>query len=145
MRRPNWLSVLPSAVCAAQVAFAQPVAPSQSAGPDSEYASKFGYPTVAAALADLKARPNVSISIQGGWTIIHDKANWTLWSFTPPNHPAHPAGVKRVIVRDAEGNVHISMTALCQAEKEPCDKLVAEFQALNERIKDSFRHKDGSN
>jgi hypothetical protein len=110
--------------------------PSQSAESDSEYASKFGYPTVASALADLKARPNVSISIQGGRTIIDDKANWTLWSFTPSNHPAHPAGVKRVILRDAESNVYIRMTALCQAEKEPCDKLVAQFQALNDRIKD---------
>jgi hypothetical protein len=96
-----------------------------------------GYPTVAAALEALKARSDVNISIQGGWTIIDDKPANTLWSFTPPNHPAHPAVVKRTVV-SRDGVVGINMTALCQASKAACDKLMEEFKELNARMSQSM-------
>src|SRR6266446_346416 len=102
-----------------------------------------GYPTVQAALEALKARSDVSISVQGGWTIVDDRPNDTLWSFTPSNHPAHPAVVKRTIV-SGEGGIGINMTALCQASKPACDKLMAEFQELNERMSRSIRDKSQS-
>ncbi len=92
-----------------------------------------GYPSVAAALAALKARSDVNISVQGGWTIVNDPVEKALWSFTPPNHPAHPAVVKRATV-ERDGQVFINMRALCQAEKAACDKLIVEFQELNEKI-----------
>ena len=57
--------------------------------------NEIGYPTVAAALGDLRNRPGVQISQQGGWTVINDAASATVWSFTPPGHPAHPSAVKR--------------------------------------------------
>src|SRR5215831_1780765 len=97
-----------------------------------------GYPTVAAALDALKARSDVNISVQGGWTIVDDRAASTVWSFTPPNHPAHPAAVKRAVV-SRDGKVFVDMTALCQASKAACDRLMAEFNELNERMAQSMR------
>ena len=35
---------------------------------------------------------------------------------------------------DDAGSVHLDMQVLCQAAKEPCDQMVRQFQALNERI-----------
>ena len=97
-----------------------------------------GYPTVAAALEALKARSDVKISVQGGWTIVEDRAASTYWSFTPPGHPAYPAAVKRTVVQ-RDGAFAIDLTALCEAQKAACDKLVADFQAMNERIAQSAR------
>jgi hypothetical protein len=98
-----------------------------------------GFPTVAAALEALKGRNDVRISNQGGWTIVEDRSANTFWSFTPPNHPAHPAAIKRIIVSDDRG-IAIQMSALCQASKAACDKLIAEFKDLNERLKESLRN-----
>jgi hypothetical protein len=95
--------------------------------------SGIGYPTVAAALEALKAKNGVKISIQGGWTIVEDASDNSFWSFTPPGHPAHPTAVKRYAVQK-DGATSIQMKALCQTEKAACDKLIAEFTALNERI-----------
>jgi hypothetical protein len=101
-----------------------------------------GYPTVAAAFDALRAKSNVNISNQGGWTIVDDRDDQTIWSFTPANHPAHPAVIKRIIVQKGDG-IFIDMSALCHAEKPACDKLVAEFQALNDKIRESFSRKSG--
>lgn len=92
-----------------------------------------GYPTVAAALEALNARSDVNISVAGGWTIVDDSAANTIWSFTPSNHPAHPTVVKRSLV-SRDGAVFIDMTALCQAKKPACDRLMEEFQALNAQL-----------
>lgn len=97
-----------------------------------------GYPTVAAALEALRARSDVKISVQGGWTIVDDRPANTFWSFTPAGHPAHPAAVKRAIV-SKDGALFIDMTALCEASKSACDKLMAEFKELNERMGQSMR------
>jgi hypothetical protein len=97
-----------------------------------------GYPTVAAALEALKARSDVKVTVQNGWTIVEDRAGNAFWSFTPSGHPAHPAAVKRTIV-SRDGGLAIDMTALCQAEKAACDRLIAEFKELNERMAQSMR------
>lgn len=99
-----------------------------------------GYATVDAALQALKGRSDVSISVQGGWTIVHDDPVNTIWSFTPPTHPAHPAVVKRAAV-SRDGEVQIQMTGLCQASKTACDKLMKEFEELNEGIAQSLTEK----
>ena len=107
--------------------------------PDSEYAKTFGYPTVAAALLALRARRDVSISEQKGWTIVDDKPNYTIWSFTPQGHPAHPTGVKRVIVQDGSGALRIIMTERCEAEATACERLLKDFRVLNERVREEIR------
>ena len=97
-----------------------------------------GYPTVAAALEALRGKSGAKFSIQGGWTIVEESASHTIWSFTPPNHPAHPAAVKRTIV-EKDGAIYFQMNGLCQAKKPDCDKLLAEFEALNDRIRENLR------
>jgi hypothetical protein len=97
--------------------------------------SSIGYPSVSAALESLKAKSDVKISVQAGWTVIED--GMTLWSFTPPNHPAYPAAVKRALV-EKDGAWHVEMNALCQADKAACDKLMAEFRTLNDNMRESI-------
>lgn len=101
--------------------------------------SPIGYASVADALTALKARRDVDISVRDRWTIVSDPTNNAFWSFTPPSHPAHPAAVKRTIL-ERDGAFYVLMTALCQAEKFACDKLVAEFQVLNERMRQDIAH-----
>jgi hypothetical protein len=91
--------------------------------------SSIGYPTIADAIAALRAKPGVQIRVEQGWTIVEDGR--TLWTFTPDGHPAHPTVVKRTVVEDTKG-VWMDMDVLCQAAKKPCDALVREFQQLNE-------------
>ncbi|MBL8517763.1 MAG: DUF4019 domain-containing protein [Betaproteobacteria bacterium] len=97
-----------------------------------------GYATVAAAMEALRARGDVKISVQDGWTIIEDRSAQAFWSFTPQGHPSHPAAVKREIV-SRDGSLFIDMSALCEASKAACDKLMVEFKELNERMSQSIR------
>lgn len=115
------------------------VAYSQEGESQKPETSSIGYPTVDAALQALQSKDGVVVSRRDGWTIIDDStgSDRSLWSFTPPEHPAHPAAVKRT-VHESNGSVWIDMTALCQAEKEPCDTLIEEFKTLNEKIRDSM-------
>jgi hypothetical protein len=91
----------------------------------------FGYPTVQAAFEGLKARRDVKMTSQDGWTIIEDPVNSILWSFVPANHPAYPAVIRRQIV-DREGRNAVGMSALCQGPRPACDKLVEEMRAVSE-------------
>jgi hypothetical protein len=102
--------------------------------------TSIGYATVAAALEALRSQSGSTVSLQGGWTIISVTSEQALWSFTPANHPAHPAAVKRKIV-ERDGAVGVQMTALCQAEKAACDRLIEEFQQLNDRIREQSQRR----
>ncbi|MDO6692674.1 molecular chaperone DnaJ [Aliiglaciecola sp. 3_MG-2023] len=98
-------------------------------------AEGIGYDTVADAIEQLKQKDGTKTSVQGGWTIIEDSqdTSMVLWSFTPDIHPAHPTAVKRKVV-ERDNKIYIHMTALCQAEKVACDKLMSEFEKLNKQI-----------
>lgn len=95
------------------------------------------YPSAEAALASLKAREDVKLSVEGGWTIADDKANRTLWSFTQPGHPAHPAAVRRTVVLE-NGQPSIRMTSLCQASRLACDNMLEEFRRMNAALQQSL-------
>jgi len=100
--------------------------------------SPVGYPTVAAALIALRARNDVTFVEQGGWTIANDERNRTIWSFAPIDNPAYPSVVKRTLVQTDLG-FNLDMTVLCEARKPACDKLVADFKALNEQARQSLK------
>lgn len=102
--------------------------------------NEIGFATVAEALAALRSRPGVQISQQGGWTIVTESASGTIWSFTPSDHPAHSSAVKRSVV-SRDGSTYIDMKVLCEANKTACDKLVADFQQLNQRAAGSIRER----
>jgi hypothetical protein len=105
---------------------------------DTSNASSIGYPSVAAALADLHSKPEVKFSIQNGWTIAEDRSHSSFWSFPPEGDPAYPSAVKRIVVQTGAG-VNLQMKVLCQSTQVACDKLVADFDALNERMRNSFK------
>jgi hypothetical protein len=105
-------------------------------------AKSVGYSSVPEALAALKAKAGVNVTTTkpDGWVIITEPTPaFAIWSFTPEGHYAHPAVVRRVIKQDSTGGVGVEMTALCQAEKEPCDRLIREFQQLNARMREQVR------
>jgi hypothetical protein len=89
-----------------------------------------GYPSVAAALADLRSRKGMKFRTERGWTIAEDAATMTIWSFAPQGHPAYPAAVKRWI-ENAPGGAVLNMNVSCEASKSACDDLVREFQRMN--------------
>jgi hypothetical protein len=96
-----------------------------------------GFKSVNEAMAFLKTKQTVTFTVTkpDGWVIANDKSPFTVWSFTPEGHYAHPAVVKRELKQNEDGGVYMKMTALCQAEKEPCDRLIAEFEELNNKIR----------
>jgi hypothetical protein len=99
------------------------------------------YSSVAEALADLKTRDDVSISILQGWTIVTEASGSTNWSFVPPDHPAFPAVAKRALYRDEQG-WHLQMDVLCEADAAACDEFVRYFEVLNEPINQFIAQQD---
>jgi hypothetical protein len=116
-------------------------AQAQTAGslPESQQ-STIGYPSVVAALKDLQSKPGVTFNTQNGWLIAEDTANLTIWSFAPKEHPAYPSVVKRSFVT-TDGVTAMDMKVRCEAAKLSCDKLVIEFQHLNERTRAALQTK----
>jgi hypothetical protein len=108
---------------------------------DPRKSSGIGYPSVAGALADLRSKPEVLFREEGGWIIAEDRAHYTLWSFATESDPAYPSAVKRTAVQEPGGSVTMSMNILCESKKDACDKLVANFNELNERARDSIKSK----
>lgn len=103
---------------------------------EAEAVTAVGYATVEAAHRALEQDESASSTEYEGWLIFNQKLDgkYILWSFTPMLHPANPSVVKREIVsRDQE--IFIEMSALCESEKEQCDKLIEEFKLVNEHIR----------
>lgn len=61
-----------------------------------------------------------------------------LWTFTTENNAAHPAVVCRKII-ETNGNIQISTTAHCQAERKACDAMMLEFQQLDNELRDQIQ------
>jgi hypothetical protein len=108
---------------------------------DPKASSGIGYPSVAAALRDLHSKPDVIFREEGGWIIAEDRSHYTLWSFATESDPAYPSAVKRTAVQEAGGSVTMNMNILCEAKQDACDKLMANFNELNERARDSLKKK----
>ncbi len=106
---------------------AQPLAPA---------ASRIDYPSVAVALKELEAKDGngTVVAHADGWTIVNEPLAAAQWSFTPADHYAHPAVVRRVIKREAGGRVSVDTTSLCEAPQPECARLLVEFSAMNDRI-----------
>jgi hypothetical protein len=124
------LSALIFAAAFANVAVAQDAT--------SKTASDREYATVAIALEALRAKSGVKISDLSGWTVIEDRSTLSLWSFTPPSHPAHPAAIHRKVIQEGN-NIFVKMHVLCEAPKPACDKVVADFQSLNQQVRKDMK------
>jgi hypothetical protein len=64
---------------------------------------------------------------------LEDGRDGTLWTFTQPAHPAHPAVVCRRIV-ERRGILEIPTAIECKGAEAACAKLKSDFDALNERM-----------
>lgn len=104
-----------------------------------------GYPDVRSAFEALEKKQGVKISIQaGGWTVAEDRAAGAIWAFAPTSHPAYPSVVKRTFLTEG-GAVSIDTKGICQAPKPACDKLMADFEADNRRLRESLAVKAKGN
>jgi len=101
--------------------------------------ASIGYATVAAALADLRTRSNVTFRTEHGYTIATDEASHTIWVFTSEGQPAYPAAIKRQFVTNIEGGVSVELSVHCEASKAACDDLVRTFEALDARAAAELR------
>lgn len=98
-----------------------------------EQPADIGYPTPAAALMALRAKPGVVITERSGWTVAEDKSEKAIWTIAEPGNPAYPAAVKRYLSSEG-GSMHLEMKVLCGASKEACDNMVRQFQQLNSNV-----------
>ena len=137
-------TIIASIPVAALLAFSVGTALSDFSHPSTPGIGQFGYSSPAKALAALRLKDGVVISDRGGWTVAEDRKNVIVWSFTPTSHNAHPAGVKRAFVRNDDGSVSVLMSVLCGGPKEACDKLVAEFNQLNDQMRQAIESERGS-
>jgi len=92
-----------------------------------------GYPSVSAAMSDLFKRPDLVRRDFGEWLILEDHKTRSVWSFAKKGHAAYPTAVRRTIVTEG-GVVRVRTRILCQAEKDPCDRVNREFKKLNEQM-----------
>jgi hypothetical protein len=141
MKRKLTASLLAALACGCA---SQASEPWPSTGPLPEVRSAdIGYPTPADALAALRAKPNTIVRVEQGWVIVEDRADpegFALWSFPPETHNAYPSAVKRVTY-EKDGGVWITMAISCGASKAACDSLARDFEALNERMKQSMQRR----
>ena len=99
-------------------------------------AAPIGYARVDAVLAALRADRSSQFENQAGWTIVANSEGGRAvqWFFTPENHPAHPAVVKRTVV-ELNGTTYIDLAALCHVEQDECDRLLVDFDQVHELTK----------
>jgi hypothetical protein len=94
------------------------------------------YTSVKEALAQLEARDGngTVVTRADGWVTVAEPLASAQWSFTPAGHEAHPAVVRRTILRGPGREVAVDTQSICEAPAAACAKLLAEFEALNDRI-----------
>ena len=76
-----------------------------------------------------------------GYVAFADNPNEAVWTFTKPGHEAHPSVVCRSIIANPDGSVGMDMKVLCVGTDAACDRLVADFNQLNERMKEELSRK----
>ena len=102
------------------------------------FAKEPEFESVATVKEHLEQKAGVHIRTDKGWTVADDPETMALWTFTTEGHEAHPAVFMRKVVQ-AEGSIYLKTWGLCEAEKDPCDALSAEFEELNDSIRTHMR------
>jgi len=138
MRYLRWLTVVLASSLLALSACAQQTESQVTYSSGTPDDGGIGYSSVAVALEDLRVQRNFRTWVEDGWTIFYDDDSLVMWNFTSSNHPAHPAAVKRRLWEENGDWLH-EMRVLCQAGRDACDKLVADFQELNDQMKEYIR------
>ena len=134
MTRPGSLAATAATLIAATLNFAQ-------AQPQAPASAAIEYRSVAEALQALEARDGTSavVTHPDGWVVVNEPAAAAQWSFTPKDYYAYPAVVRRIIRRSPGGDVSVDTSSVCEAEKSACERLLAEFHELDDRIRQSIK------
>ena len=67
------------------------------------------------------------------YVALENGQNGTLWTFTLPPHPAHPAVVCRRVM-ERRGVLEVPTTIACLGPEAECARLKSDFDVLNERM-----------
>ncbi|WP_428420275.1 hypothetical protein [Methylibium sp.] len=99
------------------------------------------FSSVAEALAALEGKDGngAIVTHADGWVVVNEPQAAAQWSFTPPGHEAYPAVVRRIVRRGGGGAVDVETSSLCEAAKDPCARLLVEFEALNSRVTQAIK------
>jgi hypothetical protein len=62
-----------------------------------------------------------------------------LWNFTKRSHPAYPSVACRRIIKDADGARRVATQLQCNASKAACDRLAADYTALDKEIMEAIK------
>ncbi len=95
-------------------------------------------------MAELESDPRAKIAIVSGWKVITIDGGLELWSFTPENHPAHPSFARRTMVHNISGEWHATTKLSCGAVESECEKLLDQYELLDERMKDAISRENGT-
>jgi hypothetical protein len=90
--------------------------------------------------ARIKGMPGAVVvqSTNPNFEVINVEPHGHIWNFTKATHPAHPSVACRRIVRQGDAwNVQTDIQ--CRAAKPQCDKLAADYNALDNQMRDSIR------
>lgn len=63
-----------------------------------------------------------------------------IWNFTNARHPAHPSVACRRLIQEG-GSFRVRTEIQCRAAKPRCDKLAAEYDALDKAMSESIRRR----
>ena len=72
------------------------------------------------------------------YVAVNDRATGTVWTFTVAGHPAHPSVVCRRPVPEGSG-LTLEMNIQCNAPEAACQKLLRDFQDLNQRMIEAMK------
>lgn len=77
-----------------------------------------------------------------GWWVVQQPARNAQWSFTPAGHAAHPAVVRRSIVRGADGRRQVVTRLWCEGPAAACQALDQDFARSSDRLQQYLRSRD---
>ncbi|MEO7336734.1 MAG: hypothetical protein ABIV63_09140 [Caldimonas sp.] len=126
------------------LSMAQP-APAASAAAAPPKPKPIEFRSVAQARSALEAEDGKTtiVTHPDEWVVVTEPAAAAQWSFTPPGYYAYPAVVRRIILRGPNRAVSVDTSSLCEAPAEACERLLKEFESMNERIVQSTKARGG--
>ena len=97
-------------------------------------ARALGYTHVADALQAVPRLPGAKVTHPNGWTVVTvPKPEIAVWSFVPREHEAYPAVVRRLVRKNDKGTF-LETKVLCEAKRDACQKLTAQFQQMTAQM-----------
>jgi hypothetical protein len=96
--------------------------------------------TIAEMYERIKGLPGASVapSRNPDFDVIDLGSQGELWNFTKASHPAHPSVACRRLVQ-VEGELRVETQLRCNAAKAQCDRLAADYAALDKQMMDAIK------